>query len=136
MMYLPLFHAFGIYEGPLMCFATGARMVLTSKFDPGEILQLIEQEQCTVTHGFDSHFYDLMQHPDFDTRNTSSIRTGLLASGLYSSIPIARQGARKVRSRCVGLGHDGSRAGAALGFPHDSPEVNACLSAMLCPVMH
>ena len=136
MMYLPLFHAFGIYEGPLMCFATGARMVLTAKFDPGEILQLIEQEQCTVTHGFDSHFYDLMQHPDFDTCNTSSIRTGLLASGLYSSIPIARRAQEKFGRFVSGWGMTEVGAGAALGFPHDSPEVNACLSATLCPVMN
>ncbi len=133
MMYLPLFHAFGIYEGPLMCFATGARMVLTAKFDPGEILQLIEQEQCTVTHGFDSHFYDLMQHPDFDTCNTSSIRTGLLASGLYSSIPIARQAQEKFGRFVSGWGMTEVGAGAALGFPHDPPEVNACLSGYPLP---
>ena len=41
-MYLPLFHAFGYYEGPLNCYASGSRMVLTETFDPGEILALIE----------------------------------------------------------------------------------------------
>jgi fatty-acyl-CoA synthase len=133
MMYLPLFHAFGIYEGPLMCFATGARMVLTSKFDPGETLQLIEQEQCTVTHGFDSHFYDLMQHPDFAIRNTGSMRTGLLASGLYSSIPIARQAQEKFGRFVSGWGMTEVGVGAALGFPHDPPEVNACLSGYPLP---
>jgi fatty-acyl-CoA synthase len=106
---------------------------LTAKFDPGEILQLIEQEQCTVTHGFDSHFYDLMQHPDFDTCNTSSIRTGLLASGLYSSIPIARQAQEKFGRFVSGWGMTDVGAGAALGFPHDPPEVNACLSGYPLP---
>jgi fatty-acyl-CoA synthase len=133
MMYLPLFHAFGIYEGPLMCFATGARMVLMATFDPGEILPLIEQEQCTVTHGFDSHFYDLMQHPDFDTCDTSSIRTGLLASGLYSSMPIARKAQEKFGRFVSGWGMTEVDAGAALGFPHDPPEVNACLSGYPLP---
>lgn len=133
MMYLPLFHAFGIYEGPLMGFATGARMVLTAKFDPGEILHLIEQEQCTVTHGFDTHFHDLMQHPDFDTRDTSSIRTGLLASGMYSSIPIARKAQEKFGRFVSGWGMTEVGAGAALGFPHDPPEVNACLSGYALP---
>jgi fatty-acyl-CoA synthase len=133
MMYLPLFHAFGIYEGPLMCFATGARMVLTAKFDPGDILQLIEQEQCTITHGFDSHFHDLMQHPDFSRRDTSSIRTGLLASGLASSIPIARKAQKKFGRFVSGWGMTEVGAGAALGFPHDDPEVNACLSGYALP---
>ena len=31
LMYLPLFHVFGLYEGLLMCVATGARMVLTTR---------------------------------------------------------------------------------------------------------
>ena len=128
MMYLPLFHAFGIYEGPLMCFATGARMVLTSTFDPGEVLQLIEQEKCTLTHGFDTHFHDLMQHPDFDTRDTSSIRTGLFASGLDSSIPIARKAQEKFGRFVSGWGMTEVGVGATLGFLDDPPEVSACLS--------
>ena len=34
LMYLPLFHAFGFCEGPLMSLVTGAREVLTETFDP------------------------------------------------------------------------------------------------------
>lgn len=128
MMYLPLFHAFGIYEGPLMSFVTGARMVLTAKFDPGEVLQLIEHERCTVTHGFDTHFHDLMQHTDFDTRDTSSIRTGLFASGLASSIPIARRAQERFGHFVSGWGMTEVGAGAALGFPNDPPETNISLS--------
>jgi fatty-acyl-CoA synthase len=128
MMYLPLFHAFGIYEGPLMCFVTGARMVLTSKFDPPEVLKLIEQERCTLTHGFDTHYHELMQHPDFDTRDTSSIRTGLFASGLDSSIPIARQSQEKFGRFVSGWGMTEVGAGGALGFPDDPADVNIRLS--------
>jgi acyl-CoA synthetase (AMP-forming)/AMP-acid ligase II len=40
LMYLPLFHVFGLYEGLLMSVATGARMVLTTVFDPEEVLRL------------------------------------------------------------------------------------------------
>jgi fatty-acyl-CoA synthase len=133
MMYLPLFHAFGIYEGPLMSFVTGARLVLASTFAAGEILPLIEQEQCTVMHGFDTHFHDLMHHPDFATRNTSSIRTGILASGMYSSIPTARQAQEKFGRFVSGWGMTEVGVGAALGFPHDAPEVNACLSGYPLP---
>jgi fatty-acyl-CoA synthase len=128
MMYLPLFHAFGIYEGPLMCFATGARLVLTATFDAGDVLRLIEQEHCTIAHGFDTHFQALMQHPDFGTRNTSSIRTGVFASGLDSSIPTARQAQKQFGRFVSGWGMTEVGVGGALGFPNDSPEVNACLS--------
>jgi fatty-acyl-CoA synthase len=128
MMYLPLFHAFGIYEGPLMCFATGARMVLCPTFDPGHVLQLTEQEKGTLLHGFDTHFHDLMQHPDFETRDIGSIRTGILASGMSSSIPTARLAQEKFGPLVSGWGMTEAGVGGALGFPHDPPEVNACLS--------
>jgi fatty-acyl-CoA synthase len=128
MMYLPLFHAFGIYEGPLMSFVTGARMVLTAKFDPGETLQLIEQEKCTLTHGFDTHFHDIMEHPDFETRDTSTIRTGLFASGMDSSIPVARKALEKFGNFVSGWGMTEVGAGGALGFPDNPPEINAGLS--------
>ena len=36
LMYLPLFHCFGLYEGPLMSWVTGARVVLTTMFDATE----------------------------------------------------------------------------------------------------
>lgn len=128
MMYLPLFHAFGIYEGPLMCFATGARMVLCPTFDPGHVLHLIEQEQGTLMHGFDTHFHDLMQQPDFERRDTRSIRTGILASGMSSSIPVARLAQDKFGRLVSGWGMTEAGVGGALGFPDDPPEVNACLS--------
>ena len=58
LMYLPLFHAFGLYEGPLMSLVTGARQVLMEPFDPGEALRLIASERVTMIYGFDTHFQD------------------------------------------------------------------------------
>ena len=54
LMYLPLFHAFGFIEGPLMSMVRGARQVLTETFDPGECLDLIASERATIIHGFDT----------------------------------------------------------------------------------
>ncbi len=90
LMYLPLFHCFGLYEGPLMSWVTGARVVLTTMFEAGETLRLIESEQATVMDGFDAHFYDLCHHPDVDRTDRSSLRTILLAVGMASSEPVAR----------------------------------------------
>jgi fatty-acyl-CoA synthase len=95
LMYLPLYHMFGFSEGMLMSLATGARQVLTETFDPDECLRLLEVERATVLHGFDTHFKDLLEAQERRPRTTASARTGLLASGMSSSIPIARK-ARKV----------------------------------------
>jgi fatty-acyl-CoA synthase len=115
-MYLPLFHAFGLYEGPLMSLVTGARQVLTETFDPPESLRLIEREKATLIHGFDTHFKDLVELQEKSPKDVSSLRTGLLATGMSSSIPIAR---RVHEVLCPGL---------VSGFGMSEIGVGACLS--------
>jgi fatty-acyl-CoA synthase len=114
MMYLPLFHAFGFTEGPLMSMATGARQVLTETFDPAESLALVEKERATILHGFDLHFKELMEAHARFPRDVSSVRTGILATGMSSSVPIAQK-ARRVLGRFLsGYGMSEFGVGAAL----------------------
>jgi fatty-acyl-CoA synthase len=95
LMYLPLYHLFGFSEGMLMSMATGARQLLTETFNADESLDLLEAERATILHGFDTHFKGLLDGYQRRPRDTSSVRTGLLASGMGSSVPVAR-GARKI----------------------------------------
>ena len=128
LMYLPLFHAFGLYEGPLMIMVTGARMVLTTLFDPAEALALIEQEKATMLHGFDTHFHDLMSHPHYASTDVRSLRTGLLAAGMASSEPTARRAQRLLCPTLTGWGMTEVGVGALLSFL-DSPEDDRCLGS-------
>ena len=89
LMYLPLFHCFGLYEGPIMSVVSGARMVLMSSFDPATVLDLIETENATVLNGFDTHFFDITSHPNINTTDKSSLRVALLAAGMASSESVA-----------------------------------------------
>ena len=103
LMYLPLYHLFGFSEGMLMSMATGARQVLTETFDAEESLDLLDCYQ---------------RRP----RDTSSVRTGLLASGMASSVPIARQ-ARKIFGRFLsGYGMSEIGAGVTLSALDSSEE--------------
>jgi len=125
MMYLPLFHLFGFSDGALMSMLTGARQVLTESFDPAESLALIEQERATILHGFDTHFKELMEAHERFHRDVSSVRTGILATGMSSSVPIARK-ARKVLGRFLsGYGMSEFGVGAALSAL-DSTEEQCC----------
>jgi fatty-acyl-CoA synthase len=128
LMYLPLFHCFGLYEGPLMSVVTGARQVLLEQFDPGETLRLIASERATLMHGFDTHFYDVMAHPDCEHTDCSSLRIGLLAAGLASSEPVARQVQHRLCPTVSGWGMTEVGVGATLGFPTDS-EDDRCLAS-------
>ena len=114
MMYLPLFHLFGFSDGALMSTVTGARQVLIETFDPDESLALVEQERATILHGFDTHFKELIEAYARFPRDVSSVRTGILASGMSSSVPIARK-ARAVLGRFLsGYGMSEFGVGAAL----------------------
>jgi fatty-acyl-CoA synthase len=114
MMYLPLFHLFGFSDGALMSMVTGARQVLTETFDAAESLALVEQERATILHGFDTHYKELMEAHERSPRDVSSVRTGILATGMSSSVPIARK-ARKMFGRFLsGYGMSEFGVGAAL----------------------
>jgi fatty-acyl-CoA synthase len=125
LMYLPLFHAFGLYEGALMAVQAGSRMVLTETFEAGEALRLIEQGRVTMLHGFDTHFYDLTSHPDCEGTDRSSLRTGLFASGMASSVPVARRAQDLLCTTVTGWGMTEVGVGVSMSFL-DTPVEDRC----------
>ncbi|MBM3226588.1 MAG: AMP-binding protein [Candidatus Tectomicrobia bacterium] len=127
-MYLPLFHVFGLYEGLLMSVATGARMVLTTLFEPGEVLRLIVQEGGTVLNGFDTHFHALTTHPDCAQIDRRRLRTGLFATGMASSEPAARRTQRLLCSTVTGWGMTEIGCGVTRSFL-DASEDDRCLAS-------
>ena len=128
LMYLPLFHCFGLYEGPLMSWVTGARIVLTTMFDAGEVLSLLESERATVMNGFDTHFFDLTHHADVDRTDRSSLRNILLAVGMASSEPTARLTQQKLCPSLSAWGMTEVGVGATRTFL-DAPEDDRCVES-------
>jgi fatty-acyl-CoA synthase len=133
LMYLPLFHAFGLYEGAMMLILTGSRQILMDVFDVGEALRLIESEQVTMIHGFDTHFQDLADHPDCERTDRSSLRTGILAAGLPSTEPVARRAQGRLGTTVSGWGMTEVGVGAALGYPTDSEDDRCAASGAPLP---
>ncbi len=127
LMYLPLYHLFGFSEGMLMSMATGARQLLTPTFNADESLMLLERERATILHGFDTHFKDLLEAQQRCPRDTSSARTGILASGMSSSIPIARE-TRKVLGRFLS-GYGMSEIGAGVTLSALDSTTEQCTEA-------
>lgn len=128
-MFLPLFHAYGLYEGPFMSVLTGARMCLLERFDAGRALAAIEVERATLCFGFSTHFQDMVEHPSFVTTDRSSLRAGILAVGPRSLEALARRVQREFGGKVVsGFGMTEIGVGATLGFLDEDEEHSAATS--------
>jgi fatty-acyl-CoA synthase len=77
LLFLPLFHIYASQVGMTAAFTRGVGLVLMEAFHAGEALKLIEQKSVTIIYGFDTMYYDMMNHPDFQKYSRQSLRTGL-----------------------------------------------------------
>jgi fatty-acyl-CoA synthase len=75
----PLFHIGGLNVTPLIAFMKGAAVVLEQMFEPGLVLETIEKQRITTMFGVPAMFLFMAQHPEFASRDLSSIR--MLAVG-------------------------------------------------------
>ncbi len=77
---VPFYHCFGCVMGNLGCITHGSAIIIPSEhFDPLKTLQALERENCTALYGVPTMFIAQLGHPDFDTFNISSLRTGIMA---------------------------------------------------------
>ncbi|WP_421119596.1 class I adenylate-forming enzyme family protein [Aquihabitans daechungensis] len=70
---VPLFHVTGNVPVFLGSLASGLKLVIMHKWDPGQALQLIERERVTNFIGVPTQSWDLLEHPDFDQYDTSTL---------------------------------------------------------------
>jgi long-chain acyl-CoA synthetase len=77
---VPLFHVTGEVPVLLNSFVIGRCMVLMPKWDAGEALRLIEEEKITYFVGVPTMSLELMQHPDRDKYDLSTL-TDIAAGG-------------------------------------------------------
>jgi fatty-acyl-CoA synthase len=76
MNHMPFFHVAGGFTGILPPLITGGAMILMDRWDAARAFELIERERVTVFSGIPTHFIDLLQHPDRERYDLSSLRTG------------------------------------------------------------
>ena len=77
---VPYYHCFGMVMGNLAATSHGASVVLPAEaFEPGAVLDAVQAERCTVLYGVPTMFIAELDHPDFDSYDLSSLRTGIMA---------------------------------------------------------
>jgi fatty-acyl-CoA synthase len=77
---VPFYHCFGMVLGNLGCTTHGACMVIPNdSFDASSVLRAVADELCTSLYGVPTMFIAELEHPDFDSYDLSSLRTGIMA---------------------------------------------------------
>ena len=105
----PLFHLSGLYSGVVVMLAAGGKLVLRSgRFDPGDVLRLIEQEQVTNWAALGSMAYQVVSHPEIGRYDLSSIRN--IGSGGAPTSPELQERLRKA------FPHGGANMGLGYGL--------------------
>jgi fatty-acyl-CoA synthase len=87
LMCTPLSHAGAAFFVPTI--VKGGEMVVLSKFDPAEVLRVIEEQKITATMLVPSMIYALMDHPDSHTRDLSSLETVYYGASAMNPVRLA-----------------------------------------------
>lgn len=77
---VPLYHCFGMVMGVLGCTAFGTTMVFPDEaFEPRSVLAAVAEERCTALYGVPTMFIAELDHPEFESFDLSTLRTGVMA---------------------------------------------------------
>src|SRR5581483_10508681 len=87
LMCTPLSHAGAAFFTPTV--VKGGSMYVLSKFDPAEVLKVIEEQRITATMLVPSMLYALMDHPDSHTRDLSSLETVYYGASAINPVRLA-----------------------------------------------
>ncbi|HWG43491.1 MAG TPA: AMP-binding protein [Gemmataceae bacterium] len=102
---VPLYHCFGMVLGNLACTTTGACMVYPSEcFSAPAALQTIHAERCTALYGVPTMFRAILEQPDFERFDCSSLRTGIM-SGAPCPIELMKQVVERLHMPQIVIGY-------------------------------
>ena len=118
----PFFHIFGYKAGCLACLIRGATNVPVAVFDADVVLDLVERERITVLPGPPTIYQSLLDHPDRDRRDISTLRLAVTGA---ADIPVEL--IRRVREELpfdrIPTGYGLTEAGTVTGsLPDDDFE--------------
>jgi long-chain acyl-CoA synthetase len=101
---VPFFHVTGCHSAMIPAVANGSKIVLMYKWNAEVALELIERERITGMSGVPSMTWQLLESPDFDKRDVSSLE-GLSYGGAAASPELARKIASLFPGKFAGQGY-------------------------------
>ena len=82
----PFFHSFGYKAGILACLVSGATLVPQLVYDAGRAMSLVASERITVLPGPPTIYQTILDHPERDSRDLSSLRLAVTGA---ATVPVA-----------------------------------------------
>ena len=121
----PFFHSFGLKAGILACLVSGAVMVPLPVFDAAVAMRVIETERITVLPGAPTIYQTILDHPERDRFDLSSLRLAVTGAANVPAALVERM-SRELSFRVVLTAYGLTEAVVAtMCRPGDDPETVA-----------
>ena len=119
----PFFHTFGYKAGLLACFIKGATIVPVAVFDVPTVLELVERERITVVPGPPTLYLSILDHPERDAHDLSSLRLAVTGAAAVPVEMIRRMREELTfRTIVTAYGLTESTGTVSICRPDDDPE--------------
>lgn len=76
---VPFFHCFGLVLAIMACVTHGTTMIPLEYYQPLKVMHTIQNEKCTAVYGVPTMFIAILEHPEFNNFDYSSLRTGIMS---------------------------------------------------------
>ena len=130
---VPLFWSFGSANALPAILTHGGCAVLQESFEPGEALELLDREQCSVYYGMANMARAMLEHPDRPRRRLASMRTGLTI-GLPEDVAMTMD-AVNAAELCNVYGSTETYGNCAVTDAHDPRELRLHTQGLPLPGM-
>jgi HIP---CoA ligase len=81
----PFFHAFGLKAGILACLLKGATIIPHPVFDVPSVMRRVAEERVTMLPGPPAIYQTILDHPDLDTYDLTSLRLAVTGA---ATVPV------------------------------------------------
>ena len=130
----PFFHAFGLKAGILACLLKGATIVPHPVFDVPSVMQRIPEERITMLPGPPAIFQTILNHPDLDQFDLSTLRLSVTgAAPITTEMIIAMRERLGFETVVTGYGLTEAHGIATMCRHDDDPETIAKTSGRAIP---
>ena len=117
----PFFHSFGLNAGILACLMTGATMIPHPVFDVPSVMARIPAERVSVLPGPPAIYQTILNHPDLDTFDMSTLRLAVTGAAPVP-VPMIEAMRSRLGFEVVVTGYGLTEAsGIATMCRHDDP---------------